>query len=81
MNPMITQVSSMLLTITIASTVDERTTKLTNAVLNWPSANGGKQGHMATVCRALKKINASNRGYQKQGGNSGRRGYQGQGKS
>ena len=38
MNPMITQASSMLLTISLASTVDERTTKLTNVVLNLPSA-------------------------------------------
>ena len=34
--------------------------------------NCGKQGHTATVCRALKNTNAPNRGYQKQGGNSGR---------
>ena len=37
--------------------------------------------HIATVCRALKNTNTPNRGYQKLGGNSGRRGYQGQEKS
>ena len=37
-----------------------------------------KQGHLATVCRALKNTNAQNCGNQKLGGNSGRRGYQGQ---
>ena len=37
-------------------------------------------GHIATVCRALKNTNAPNRDYQKLGGNSGRRGYQEQGK-
>ena len=43
--------------------------------------NCGKQGHISTVCRALKNTNAPNHGYQKLGGNSCRRGYQGQGKS
>ena len=38
MNSIITQASSTLLTISLASTVDERATKLTNVILNRPSA-------------------------------------------
>ena len=78
MNPMITQASSTLLTISLAAL---RTKEPRSLAMSFYIAQVPLLRQTATACRALKNTNAPNRGYQRQGGNSVRRGYQGQGKS